>query len=208
MRFLASLVVMQMQVDDATGGTGGRYVPRNFPSTLADANWCGASFDGGLLRIHDSVTGPEYAELVHLAFGDQLSVEADVIAYDWSGRQFVVDRPRKVLRRGAPLVFGADPATGNVDEVASVDEFLAFLQLPNVGEAMQENVFRAALAAHGITSLAFDQVIGMRTPMFFGGQDTIDNTEVIDASVYWTLNAQLIRQGRTGRPIGSVVVDE
>lgn len=73
-------------LDAQEGRQGYPYVPRNFPSVLADANWCGASFNRGLLRIHDAVSGPDSAKDILKVFSGRVSASADVIAFDWVGR--------------------------------------------------------------------------------------------------------------------------
>lgn len=186
-----------LTLDTEEGREGQAYVPRNFPSVLADANWCGASFNRGLLRIHDAVSGPDSAEDIVKAFSGHVSPSADVIAFDWAGRQFVVDE-----KRGAQgqqfIVLAADPATGDIEEIADIDEFLFLLQVPEVTAVLQEDRFQQALLHHSRNSLHFDEVIAVKTPLFFGGDDTLANTEVQDLSVYWGINAQLIRTGRGG----------
>jgi hypothetical protein len=54
----------ELTVVPGEGREGQPYVPRNFPSVCVEANWCGASFNRGLLRIHDAVSGPDSAEAV------------------------------------------------------------------------------------------------------------------------------------------------
>ncbi|MCS0645010.1 hypothetical protein [Curtobacterium flaccumfaciens] len=188
----------ELQLDESVGGVGARYVPRNFPPVLADANWCGASFNRGLLRIHDSVSGPEAAESVALAFAGEVSSSVDVVAFDWAGRQFVVDEGAGGVEGQAHAIYGADPATGLIEEVADIDEFLLLLQVPEVTAVLQSQRFEQALIYHGRDSLRFDEVVAVRKPMFFGGEDVPTNTEIQDVSVYWGLNAQLIREGKDG----------
>ena len=59
--------------------------------------------------------------------------------------------------------------------------------------------------------LKADECVGYRVPLFLGGQDVVDNLEVSDLGVYWSLCAQL-RQGTrdlpTGTSIGSVSVGD
>lgn len=98
----------------------------------------------------------------------------------------------------AHAIYGADPATGLIEEVADIDEFLLLLQVPEVTAVLQSQRFEQALIYHGRDSLRFDEVVAVRKPMFFGGEDVPANTEIQDVSVYWGLNAQLIREGKDG----------
>ncbi|WP_431278627.1 T6SS immunity protein Tdi1 domain-containing protein [Leifsonia poae] len=59
-----------------------------------------------------------------------------------------------------------------------------------------------------ISPLAFDECVGYEVPLFLGGGDEIDNLQVADMEVYWTLTGQLrvathdLRPGRSVSEIG------
>ena len=49
-----------------------------------------------------------------------------------------------------------------------------------------------------------EECVGYKTPLFLGGKDVMDNLEILNLDVYWTLTAQLIRKAR-GLPLGTVL---
>lgn len=76
--------------------------------------FAGATFAGGLYRIHDSVTGPKAKAWLQEAF-PEFAGRATPFAYDWLGRQFAVDRAR--LADGQPLMLLLEPGTGEGLEI-------------------------------------------------------------------------------------------
>lgn len=78
------------------------------------AEFAGASFEGGLYRVHDEQSGPKSKVLVSTAFPD-FADRAWPFGYDWLGRQFALDTGRMV--DGEPLALLMEPGTGEVLEV-------------------------------------------------------------------------------------------
>jgi hypothetical protein len=46
------------------------------------------------------------------------------------------------------------------------------------------------LAAHP-AAIQFDECVGSKVPLFLGGVDGVENLDVTDLDVYWTLTGQL-----------------
>lgn len=61
------------------------------------AEFAGASFGGGLYRVHDEQSGPQGLTLISAAF-PEFAARVMPFGYDWLGRQFAVDSGR--LDRG------------------------------------------------------------------------------------------------------------
>jgi len=198
---------MPLTVDPTVDNAGGAYVPANFPSALADAGYCGRSFNQGLIRFHDASTGPEFTELVRDAFPEIADPDAGVVAFDWRGRQLVS------LRNGNPdgtwgevLIHIADLGTGTIYEAATPREFGAALQDGAIEEALEAEAFAAWRAANGFAAaLGFDECIEYEVPLFLGGDDTLENMSVTDTSVLWGLIGQ-VRVQSLDLPEGSPVV--
>jgi hypothetical protein len=49
-----------------------------------------------------------------------------------------------------------------------------------------------------------DQCVGYKQPLFLGGADEVDNLEMTDMEVYWTISAQLAAQMRD-LPVGTQI---
>lgn len=108
---------------------------------------------------------------------------------DWLGRQFSLD-----ITRGSPedpqvLLF--DVGAGEALEIPS--PFSAFHDrelVANTDAALASEFFAEWLHAHS-EPIGFDRCVGYRVPLFLGGTDNIDNLELADLDVFWTLTGQL-----------------
>ena len=177
-------------------------------SELAE-RFAGCTFESGLYRLHDAATGPHSSALLAGAF-PEFAARACPFAYDWLGRQFALDSLR--LEDGEALVLLLEPGTGEALQVplsfATFHEQLDELREPALAAAFFADWAQANI---GHVPLKADECVGYRVPLFLGGQDVVDNLEVSDLGVYWSLCAQL-RQGTrdlpTGTSIGSVSVGD
>jgi len=176
-------------------------------SELAE-RFAGCAFENGLYRLHDATTGPRCAALVNEAF-PAFAARACPFAFDWLGRQFALDSGR--LDGSEPLVLLLEPGTGEALEVPL--SFAAFHeQLDELREPALAAAFFADWAAANpdCVPLASEQCAGYRVPLFLGGRDVVDNLEVSDIDVYWSLCAQLSHGTSVlppGTSIGSVSAD-
>jgi hypothetical protein len=98
-----------------------------------------------------------------------------------------------------------EPGTGQALEIPfgfeSFHENLNDLREP----ALAATFFsRWASANGGAIPLAHGACVGYKVPLFLGGQDTVDNLEVIDLEVYWSVCGQL-RQGTKRLPSGGSI---
>ncbi len=157
------------------------------------SQYAGCTFDRGLYRLHTQASSvlangwvaeafPEFAHRVH-CFG-----------FDWSGDQFALDRAR--THKGENLVLLLEAGTAEALEIPAT--FAAFhdQELVDEGEAaLSISFWQEWLAANpGQVPLRFADCVGYKVPLFLGGEDTVENLEVIDVDVYWTITGQLRRQ--------------
>jgi len=182
---------------DPVNGSGGRHVPRRGPSSFADAGYCGHSFNEGLLRFHDSVSASIFRQVCFQALPEVHSYDrnADVLAFDWNGKQYLT---AKVKGQKSIMVLVADIAAGTVEALAPVEVFAAILKQPDVGEYFSGSLYdewRAAVGKPG-SGLAFTDCVEYTTPFWLGGPDSIDNMQLTDMDVSWTVGAQLRAQAR------------
>jgi len=156
-------------------------------------DFAGASFGGGLYRVHDSVTGPRAFTFVSDAF-PEFTQRSCPFGYDWLGRQFAVDSER--VDKGQPQVLLLEPGTGEALEIPV--DFAAFHDEELVDQsdaALASGLFGAWSKANPDTQpLLRSQCVGYKIPLFLGGADAIENLEVSDIEVYWTVFGQLRRQ--------------
>lgn len=148
--------------------------------------FAGASFGGGLYRVHDDQTGPLAHSLVAGAF-PELAQRVCPFGYDWLGRQFAVDSGR--VEGGQPQVLMLEPGTGEALEIPAA--FAAFHDeelVKHSDAALASEFFRAWSEVNpDALPLLRSQCVGYKVPLFLGGNDTVENLEVSDNDVYWTI---------------------
>ncbi len=161
----------------------------------------GVSFNKGLYRVMTTET----MGLAHLFVSDafpSFSERDRVFAYDWLGRIFALDLMR--LEGGLPLVLLFDPSAGEVLEISSNLATFHDSELVDHGEEALAVTFHKQWLAKGGLVPNQNQCIEYKSPLFLGGKDTIENLDLSDLDVYWTLSGQLIRKTR-GLPLGTQI---
>lgn len=180
-----------------TGSGGAIWQDAHFAGVAGYADFAGefagASFASGLYRFHDAHSGPEALASIAEAF-PEFAERALPFGYDWLGRHFAVDFGR--VAAGEPRVLLLEPGTGEVLEIPA--SFAAFHEqelLESPDAALASDFFKS-WAATNVRSLPLrrDQCVGYKIPLFLGGEDTVENLEVTDLEVYWSIFGQLRRQ--------------
>ncbi|MCD9189198.1 MAG: DUF1851 domain-containing protein [Pyrinomonadaceae bacterium] len=151
-----------------------------------------SSYSGGLIRFLLPQTNPSL--LIWNAPNGWISDwekwgRKFVFAYDWLGRQISLDFTR--VENNEPLVTILEPGTGEMLEVP--ENFEGFLERELIDysdAALASNFFNEWKNKEKIP-LEFNKCVGYKTPLFLGGQDTLENLEVSDIEVYVSLCGQL-----------------
>lgn len=156
------------------------------------AEFAGATFDGGLYRVHDDRSGAQALALIAETF-PEFSGRACPVGYDWLGRQVAVDAG--CVFDGKPHVLILEPGAGEALEVPL--PFVDFHDeelIEYADAALAAGFFERWSAANGeLLPLGRDQCVGYRVPLFLGGQDVLENLELVDMEVYWSICGQLRR---------------
>jgi hypothetical protein len=125
---------------------------------------------------------PRWTTLVRQLF-DRDERILHVYAYDWMGRHFALDDTR---RRGRDsLVLLLDPS--NV-EILELDETVIGLHETELVEYRNDLLASAYHAEWLATSRPAPkplECVGYREPLFEGGEDTLENLELVDMARYW-----------------------
>lgn len=120
---------------------------------------------------------PEFAGLV------------EIFGADWLGRVFATQG-----EGGEVLLL--EPGTAEALEIpVDFDEFEASELVDNPDAALALGFYQSWREAGGAAP-GPGQCIGYRKPLFLGGADDIENLELSDMSVYWSVTAQTIAQLR------------
>jgi hypothetical protein len=101
-----------------------------------------------------------------------------------------------------------EPGTGEVLEIPLPLAAFHNEELVEYSDAaLAADFFRAWSANHSdYLPLKMDQCVGYRVPLFLGGPDTVENLEIVDRDVYWSLTGQLLR-GTVKLPEGATIRD-
>lgn len=165
------------------------------------AKFSGHSFNHGVYRIHTPSTARVFNEEVRLAFPEH-SESTFCFGFDWLGRQFSLDPKR--TKGDQPLVLMFEPGTGEVFEVPSTFKEFHNVELTDYAEEALALGFFHKWLEEGNRPPEFHECVGYKTPLFLGGEDTTDNLELCDSSVYWHVSAQLVRKTKGLKP-GTVI---
>lgn len=187
---------MALRVDPRVTGSGGTFTPAHVGPVFANAGYCGHSFNEGLLRFHDSESGPTFREHVRTAFPELIGVDADVVAFDWQGRQIVTTNQGDP---SDPVLVVADIGRGEVGEFGLLSEFTGILREDDlVAQLFNEAFFKSWKESVGASGagLSFTDCAAFSVPLYLGGQAEAANIELIDMDVNWTIGTQIWEQVR------------
>lgn len=144
----------------------------------------GLSFGDGILRVLTDDEARRAQGLVNLMW-PEWAPRIRPFAQDWNGRLWVLD-----LRRGAMLML-LDPGAGSVDSLdGTIPDLLDEYVLEDPDTFLSQDLFTAWRATHP-ERLPAGRYAGYRSPLFLGGARDVDNLEVIDDEVYWSVHGQL-----------------
>ncbi|ANZ42866.1 hypothetical protein BBK82_19295 [Lentzea guizhouensis] len=161
----------------------------------------GCSFGDGVLRVFTEDEARRAQGLANLMF-PEWAPRLRPFAQDWLGRLYALD-----LHRGALLLL-LEPGSGGVFELDGTipDLFDQIVDDPDTFLAL--DLFTPWRAAHP-EPLPTGTCVGFKTPLFLGGDGTVENLEVIDEEVYWSVHGQLWAQVKDlppGTPISGVEI--
>ena len=194
------VVEVSLRVDPGVTGAGGTFTPAHVGAVFASAGYCGHSFNEGLLRFHDSESAPVFRDHVREAFPELASVDADVVAFDWQGRQIVATNQGEP---SDPVLVVADIGRGEVGEFGTLSEFAGILRHDEmVSQVFGEPFYREWRASVGAPNagLPFPDSVGFSVPLYLGGEHSVANLEQTDTDMLWGIGTQIWAQVRDVPP--------
>lgn len=155
------------------------------------SNYQGNSFGEGLYRLHNYDNIEKWNKIISEAF-PEFEERIQCFGYDWLGRQFSLDKSRIV--DGEPQILMFEPGTGEVLEIPC--NFMQFHndEIPNYHEACLASEFFHDWMSINKTKLTEKSCAGYKIFLFLGGDDTVENLEIGDMEVYWSICSQLIKK--------------
>lgn len=162
----------------------------------------GCSFDRALYRVMAPSSISEWNQVIEYAFPN-FDGRVQCFGYDWLGRIFALDSGR--LEGGHSGVVMFEPGTGEALEIPCNIVTFHNEELMEFREEALAVSFHIQWLAQG-TAPSYEDCIGYRVPLFLGGKDVVENLEVSDLDVYWTLIGQIIRKTKE-LPLGSLLAN-
>jgi hypothetical protein len=167
------------------------------------ARFSGTSFNNGLYRVFRSCDVQDWNSAVEAAF-PVFKGKLTCFGVDWLGRIFALDSGRQVNRHSGVTIF--EPGSGQALMVPrDIEMFHEIELIDSADAALAESFFNQWVQAGGSRPLS-SQCVGYKRPLFLGGTDTLENLELTDLDVYWTISAQLISKLRGVSPGTSVKI--
>jgi len=152
------------------------------------------TFANGLYRIMKPEEVPKWTKIASDAFPN-FRDRILCFSSDWLGRIFALNQTNTVA--GQCHILMLEPGTGLALEIpVTFDDFHNSELVDFANEALAVQFYHDWLH-HGGAPPEFGECVGYQIPLFLGGKDVIENLEVIDMHVYWTLTAQLLAKTRS-----------
>ncbi|GAB2855109.1 hypothetical protein [Lentzea nigeriaca] len=147
----------------------------------------GCSFGGGVFRVFTDEEARRAQSLANEMF-PQCAPRIRPFAQDWLGRLYALD-----LHRNAMLIL-LEPGSGDVFDLdTTIPELLDRHMVDHPVTFLAHDLFEAWRAVHSEPTPA-GMCVGFQTPLFLGGAATVQNLEIIDEAVYWSIHGQLWAQ--------------
>lgn len=165
-------------------------LPEDYTSFVED---CWSSYANGLLRfLLPGGTPPLGVWNAEGGWGEDWGSwqrRYFVFAYDWQARLLAFDLGR--VQDGQPLVSMLDTGTGKALNSRSTFKEFIVSELPaHSSGLLDEPNLKTWISSGGQVPLPH-QCVGYKVPLFLGGKDEIENTEISDIDVYVSLQGQL-----------------
>ncbi len=168
----------------------------------------GASFNNGLYRVHSPPEVSRWTAIVGEVF-TEFKNRILCFSYDWLGRHFAIDRARQ--DKGQFLILMLEPGTGKAFQIPSSFRMFHEKELVEYqNEALAANFYESWLSSGGQVP-GLTECIGYKKPLFLGGRDTIENLEISDMEVYWSVFGQLLSRVRNlpdGSRVGRIDISQ
>ncbi|MCL2152512.1 MAG: DUF1851 domain-containing protein [Oscillospiraceae bacterium] len=149
----------------------------------------GMEFGDGIYRVFRTDDIPKWKKIISGAYND-FRRYFEPFGFDWLGRCFAVDLRKKT--KSNILMF--EIGTAEVLEIpCNIIEFHN-KEIPLNGEACLSKSFFAQWRASNRQNINYSECIGYKVPLFLNGEDSVQNLELSDMEVYWSVISQIKNQ--------------
>ncbi len=144
----------------------------------------GATFEYGLIRIHNSGSSYYWTEICSNYFNFEKE-RMHCFAFDWLGRNYAIDLKKK------NTILMLDYATGEYFELEqTIERFFSEDLVDYRSDTLSEDTFNL-IRKRDNKEVKFDSCYSFKIPLFLGGEDETCNYEIADMAVCWEINYQL-----------------
>lgn len=153
------------------------------------ASYGGVTFNEGLYRLHTVQDILKWSQLIEEEFTSYKD-RAICFGYDWLGRHFALDKSR--VENNQMLILLLEPGTGEAMQIpANFSTFHNEELVEYQNEALASEFYEEWNNTGGVKP-SHTECIGYKVPLFLNGSDTVDNLELSDMEVYWSVCGQTL----------------
>lgn len=150
------------------------------------AQYGNSSYGDGLYRTHNQESALKWTALLEGYYPEFIGKIA-CFGFDWEGNMFV---QRKDDGESVMMIF--EIATGDYFELEqSIEGFHEEDLIDYSDETLHVEKFHLAMAHIG-TELQWRDCIGHKVSLLLGGDDVVENMEITDMEVYWSIQQQIM----------------
>jgi hypothetical protein len=150
----------------------------------------GNSYQNGLYRVIGRDDLDAWNHKVSIVFPEYKKEQIFCFGFDWLGRVFALDRNANRDDDNNIIMF--ELGTGQVLEIPANLKTFHNNEIIGYGDASLASGFYKLWMISGGQPPNYGQCIGYKKPLFLGGADNLDNLELSEIDVYWTIVGQLI----------------
>jgi len=145
----------------------------------------GMEFGEGIYRVFKIEDISKWKKIITDGYPD-FKGKFEPFGFDWLGRCFAIDLRRKT--KGQVLMF----EIGTAAALEIPCDIITFHnnEIPNNGEACLAKTFFHQWRESNEQKIHYSECVGYKVPLFLNGEDTIENLELSDMDVYWSLLSQ------------------
>lgn len=166
----------------------------------------GKSFNNGIYHVYTGGELSSATELVTQAFPDAKG-KILVFAHDWLGRQFAINYSDDAR------IAMFEPGSGDVFNIpCHIIDFHNEELVDYREEALALDFFQEwSSSSEGLISggVEIGRCVGYKVPLFLGGEDIINNIQLIDLDVYLYVCGQLLRKAvdlKEGQTVNDITI--
>ena len=140
----------------------------------------GKKFGNGAFRVLKREDLQKWHNVV-LELFPNLWTDFKLFGFDWLGRFYATDEKENII-------FVFDPATNEVMDLLCGFSFFVNEILPkSAKDILALKLYKNYLKSN--REPVYSSCVGYKIPLYLGGEDTLENLEIIDLEVYWSISA-------------------